>query len=142
MNDPFDDFEARLRSARPAALPPELKARLSSPPALPNRRRRIIPFLAALSALSAAAAAWIVSTHHHNSPPPPDSNLPLVAESRASRVTNLRPVGVVSDNHQRLWRLVEVAWVDADSLVSSPDSLAVISHQHHRAIVPVAITFE
>lgn len=140
MNDPFYDFEAQLRSVRPAALPPELKARLASPPALPNRRR-IIPFLTALSALS-AAAAWIVSTHLHTPPTPPDSNLPLVAESRASHVTNLRPVGIVSDNHQRLWRLVEVAWVDADSLVSSPDSLAVISHQHHRAIVPVAITFE
>ena len=142
MNDPFDDFEARLRSAKPAALPPELKARLASPPAIPNRRRLIIPFLASLSALSAAAAAWIVSAHHHNSPIPPNSNRPLVAESRESHVTNLRPVGVVSDNHQRLWRLVEVAWVDADSLVSSPDSLAVISHEHHRAIVPVAITFE
>jgi hypothetical protein len=141
MNDPFYEFEAQLRSARPAALPPELKARLASPPALPNRRR-IIPFLASLSALSAAAAAWIVSTNHHICPTPPDSNHPLVAESRESRVTNLRPVGVVSDNHQRLWRLVEVAWVDSDSLVSSPDSLAVISHEHHRAIVPVAITFE
>ena len=142
MNDPFDDFEARLRSTKPAALPPELKARLASPPALPNRRRLIIPFLTALSALSAAAAAWIVSSHHHTPPTPTDSNRPLVAESRESRVTNLRPVGVVSDNYQRLWRLVEVAWVDADSLVSSPDSLAVISHEHHRAIVPVAITFE
>lgn len=142
MNDPFDDFEARLRSTKPAALPPELKARLASPPATPNRRRLIIPFFTALSALSAAAAAWIVSSHHQTPPSPPDSNRPLVAESRESRVTNLRPVGVVSDNHQRLWRLVEVAWVDADSLVSSPDSLAVISHEHHRAIVPVAITFE
>lgn len=142
MNDPFDNFEARLRSAKPAALPPELKARLASPPALPNRRRRIIPFLTALTALSAAAAAWIVATHLHTPPTPTSPTHPLVAESRASRVTNLRPLGVVSDNHQRLWRLVEVAWVDADSLVSSPDSLAVISHQHHRAIVPVAITFE
>lgn len=141
MNDPFNDFEARLRSTKPAALPPELKARLASPPATPNRRRLIIPFLTALSTLS-AAATWIVSTHQHTPPPHPVSNRPLVAESRESRVTNLRPVGVVSDNHQRLWRLVEVAWIDADSLVSSPDALAVISHQHHRAIVPVAITFE
>ena len=149
MNDSLTDFEAQLRAARPARLPESLRLQLAQPPVLatalaaerPAGRSKVIAWLMPAAAAAALVAVMLVAMGGKGAAPA-SGRAPLLAGSRESRVTGVRPLGVVTDDRHRLWRLVEVDWVDTETVVSAPHAVAMRHESPHRAIVPVAIAFD
>ena len=148
MNDSLTDFEAQLRAARPARLPDDLRASLAHPPAIAaavaagdrGGRSKVMAWL--MPAAAAAALVAVMLAGMGSGRAPRSEGAPLLAGSRESHVTGVRPLGVVKDDRHRLWRLVEVDWVDTETVVSAPHAVAMRHEAPHRAIVPVAIAFD
>jgi len=74
--------------------------------------------------------------------PPASNSMPSFAVDREQRVTGLRSLAVVTDESNQRWKLVEVNWVEEQTLVSASQPLTVQLQNHHRAVVPVAIHFD
>jgi hypothetical protein len=138
MNDPFEE---KLRALRPAAMPAGLQERLARPPEPAARRpdRRILWITFAAAAAACVTAALFL--HSSPSPATPGGTPQLVAE-RSQRVTSVRPLSVVTDETKRAWRLVEVQWVEEDTLVAADQPSAVQLQDHYRTVVPVDIHFD
>jgi hypothetical protein len=139
MNDPFEE---QLRALRPTAMPAELRERLTGPPQPSARRpdRRILWLT-----FATAAAACVTAALFLNPPRPPEptaGNAPQLAAERSQRVTSVRPLSVVTDESNRAWRLIEVQWVEEDTLVAANRPSAVQLQDHYRTVVPVAISFD
>lgn len=137
-----DSFEERLRGLKPGPLPEPLRQRLSTPP--PSRSlmsRRIIHAAFGL-AVAACLALMLSPPRKEGSLPPASNNTPSFAVDREQRVTGLRSLAVVTDESNQRWKLVEVNWVEEQTLVSASQPLTVQLQNHHRAVVPVAIHFD
>ncbi len=139
MNDPFEE---KLRAMRPGELPESLRQRLSGAPlsrAASNGKVMRIAF-------GLAAAACVTFVISRFSPPstslPPGAPVPSFAADREQRVTGLRSLAVVTDESNQRWKLVEVNWVEEQTLVSTTQALTVQLQNHRRAVVPVAIHFD
>ena len=137
MNDSFED---RLKSLKPGTLPDELRRRLDLPPAVPRSRRMIRIGFAAAAAACLAALLWRESA----APPPGPLNVssPVFAGQRSSHVTGVQPLSVITDESNRLWKMMEVNWVEEDTLVSAARPSAVRMQDHYRTVVPVAVQFD
>ncbi len=135
----MNDFESQLRALKPQVLPPALQQRLAVPPA--SAPPNLIRFR--WLAWAGAAAALILALAHAFRPAatiPPA--VTVSATSRESTVTSVIPVSVLTDAANRRWRLVEVNWVEEDTVVSSSRPIALQLQQDHRAIIPVAIQYD
>lgn len=139
MNDPFEE---QLRALRPAAMPAALRERLAEPPPPSARRpdRRILWITFATAAAACMTAALFI--HPDRPTGPTAGNIPQLAAERSQRVTSVRPLSVVTDESNRAWRLVEVEWVEEDTLVAAGEPSAVQLQDHYRTVVPVAISFD
>ncbi len=134
MNDSFED---RLKSLRPGTLPDELRRRLDLPPAAPRSRRVIrIGFAAAAAACLAALLSAVPR------PGPVNVRTPAFAGQRSTHVTGVQPLSVITDESNRLWKMMEVNWVEEDTLVSAARPSAVRMQDHYRTVVPVAVQFD
>jgi hypothetical protein len=139
MNDPFEE---QLRALRPAVMPAGLRDRLADPPQTSAKRqdRRILWIT-----FATAAAACVTAALFLNPSRPPETTVattPQFAAERSQRVTSVRPISVVTDESNRAWRLVEVVWVEEDTLVATDQPTAVQLQDHYRTVVPVAIRFD
>lgn len=141
MNDPFEE---QLRALRPAAMPAALRERLAAPPPSARRPdRRILWLTFATFATAAAACVTAALFINPSRPPGPTAGpIPQLAAERSQRVTSVRPLSVVTDESNRTWRLVEVEWVEEDTLVAAGQPSAVQLQDHYRTVVPVAISFD
>jgi hypothetical protein len=138
MNDPFEE---QLRALRPAAMPAALRERLAEPPPSARRPDRRILWIT----FATAAAACVTAALFLNPSRPPGQSpgtIPQLAAERSQRVTSVRPLSVVTDESNRAWRLVEVEWVEQDTLVAADQPSAVQLQDHYRTVVPVAIRFD
>jgi hypothetical protein len=137
-----DSFEEKLRALKPGALPEPLRQRLSAPPVRRSSASRRIVY-AAFGLAAAACLALMLSRLGKEGPlPPASSSMPSFAVDREQRVTGLRSLAVVTDESNQRWKLVEVNWVEEQTLVSASEPLTVQLQNHHRAVVPVAIHFD
>jgi hypothetical protein len=135
MNDPL---EAQLRALKPAALPSVLTVRLNDPPPVRGVARTIFR-----SILWASAAACIAFVFIRHTPPSPVSrSIPVMAASSSSRVTEARPLSVITDEANRTWKMMEVQWVDESTFVTAKKPVAVQRQDHYRTVVPVAVQFD
>lgn len=138
MNDPFEE---KLRSLKPGVLPGPLLQRLSEPPV----RRISITGRAVWATLGLAAAACLalmISRSGDRVPVPGNGRIPSFAADREQRVIGMRSLAVVTDESNQRWKLVEVNWVDEETLVSTGQPFAVQLQNRHSAVVPVAIHFD
>jgi len=137
MNDSFED---RLKSLKPGTLPDTLRRRLDLPPPSPRSRRVIPAGFAAAAAACLAALLW-----RESAVPPPgpvNAGVPAFAGQRSSQVTGVQPLSVITDESNRLWKMMEVNWVEEDTLVSAARPSAVRTQDHYRTVVPVAVQFD
>jgi hypothetical protein len=140
MNDPFEE---KLRMLKPGTLPAAVRMRLADPPTgfgKPNHW--LYP---SFGALLAAAASIALVLHFKTGPAPtPGSvgNVPLLAQSTEQRVTSVRPLSVFTDQTNRKWKLMEVSWIEEDTMVSTTHPVAVQTRNQYRTIVPSEIQFD
>lgn len=136
----MNDFESQLRALKPQALPPSLQQRLAGPPGIAPQTMIRLRWLAWAGAAAALTLALIEAFRS----PAPILTVPLAvsATARESRVTSVVPVSLLTDSTNRRWRLMEVSWVDEDTVVSSRRPIALQLQQDHRAIIPVAIQYD
>lgn len=138
-----DDFEHKLRSLKPGTLPPDFAALLEHPPALPpSRRPRVIVWLSLAAAAAAACVMLLLSSGNSPVPPVTAAAPRFAGESAAPRVTTVRPVSVITDAAQRHWKLLEVDWVEEDTIVFASQPVTVHLQDRHRAIVPVPVYYD
>jgi hypothetical protein len=140
MNDPFEE---KLRMLKPGILPAEVQVRLADPPTgFGKSTHWLYP---SFGGLLAAAASIALVLHFKTGPAPaPRSvgNAPLLAQSTEQRVTSVRPLSVFTDNTNRKWKLMEVSWVEEDTMVSTTHPVAVQTRNQYRTIVPSEIQFD
>jgi hypothetical protein len=122
MND--DDLECRLAALCPAALPPELQARLAPPPVAPGKIR----WLWAVTPLSAAALLLLTPALKHPAshtpapihiakvapaptPQPSDFHVYLPVKE-TSTLVSVENVAVVHAAPDHPVRLVRATWID------------------------------
>ncbi len=135
----MNDFESQLRALKPQALPPALQQRLAAPPVLAAPTILRFRWLA----WTGAAAALVLALGYLFRPATTIHQPGIVsATSRESTVTSVIPVSLLTDTANRRWRLVEVSWVESDTVVSSSRPIAMQLQQDHRALIPVAIQYD
>lgn len=133
-----DSLEAQLRALKPGKLPPSLTERLSHPPPLRRVRRTVFRAAFVLSAAACIAFAFIRRTPASAAP----LTVPVMAASTSSRVTEARPLSVITDEANRTWKMMEVRWVDESTYVTTKQPVAVQRQDHYRTVVPVAVQFD
>ena len=67
---------------------------------------------------------------------------PVFAGQRSSRVTEVRPLSVITDGSNQVWKMMEVNWVEEDTLVSATHPVAAQKQDHYRTLIPVAVHFD
>lgn len=136
MNDPFEE---QLRALRPGKLPEALRGALDLPPS-PHPGRRVVWVAFA----TAAAACLAILLWKANAPSPSGTlaTAPVFAGQRSSRVTEVRPLSVITDGSNQVWKMMEVNWVEEDTLVSATHPVAAQKQDHYRTLIPVAVHFD
>jgi hypothetical protein len=149
MND--DDLERRLVALRPAALPPELQARLANPPVRPGKIR----WLWAFAPLSAAALLLLAPALKHPAPQTPAlTHAARIARKQApqpsdlhvylpvketSTLVGVEDVAVLNNGPDHPVRLVRATWID-DVTYAGDDGQSTIHRCQPRAqIISVSL---
>jgi hypothetical protein len=137
--NPSDPLEERLSALRPGKMPDALLRRLEQAPRpeTPRGGRVVRVCFASAAAAAACALLWPRSEQV-----PAPSAAPVLASARSSRLTEVKPLSVITDAAQRPWKFVQVRWVEEDTLVSAANPSAVQLQDHYATIVPVAVTFD
>lgn len=136
---PYDPLENELRSLRPGPLPDGLRQRLASPPEMASEIESA-PHWQWWTAVGSAAAA-VVFTLFFQGGSPSITSSPL-ASSRSERFIDARSLGFVDDGSRRAWELVELEFLDEETLVSTNGTLAMQTQTVRRQIVPVELHFD
>ena len=134
-----DPFEERLRSLRPGTMPDTLRERLADAPPVEARRRGKVVW--AVFAATAAAAACVV-VFLRPARPLATSGAPVLASTSSSRVTEVKPLSVITDEADRPWKFVQVNWVEEDTLVSAANPAAIHRQDNYATVVPVRVIFD
>lgn len=164
MNDPIEDALSRMK---PAEMPSSLMARLTAarsqvaaqPKAAASAKSAWLNFLnhwvlpaSVCAAVAVATVAWLDSGKPPGGgtgliagdpkPQPKTGNQPNVSglpfESE-ERLVAAREMGIVAPPHQRPFRVMELEWVQADTLQPGTDGSAVRVETTRRQVVPVAL---
>jgi hypothetical protein len=138
MNDD-SRLEARLRSLRPASLPPELLGRMKEPPPGPTPG----PWGRMLAATPvAAAAAWLLWWSLSPEPTTPPGEPPaLTIHEHRSILVESRPLKFI-EHDGRLWELAEETWREEEIALCSTSSLRIQTAETHRQLVCQPVDFD
>ena len=138
MNDPLED---QLRQLRPGPLSARLSERLAVPPSLEDERdasgtrwQWTAGAAAAVVLLAGVAASFWLHGREAMAVP--------LARSSDEQLVDVRTVAVVSDGDRRAWEIVELDFVDQETLVGGTGGLAVQTESSHRQFVPVELHFD
>ena len=152
MNEP-DRIEEALKKMEPGAVPPHLMARLTA--ARPqshsgsrdSRWRSVVFRWLAPVVASACVAVATFSLLDHNrradessapSPVAVAENRPVPVESQDFLVA-ARPVGIVVAPNQRPYRIMDVEWLEYETVRSASGGPAIHTATKRRDVVPVAL---
>jgi hypothetical protein len=152
VNGP-DRIEEALRKMEPGAVPPHLMARLTA--ARPQLRsasedsrwrgvlfRWLLP-VAASACVAVGTFLWL--EHNRRSEEPGDPIPAAVAENRSVPVESqdfllaARPVGIVVAPNQRPYRIMDVEWLEYETVRSPVGGPAIHTATKRRDVVPVAL---
>ena len=138
-----DPIEEALRGMRPAEMPSQLMARLTAARPQPGRRvmwqdvlfRWLLPLTASVC-VAVATFFWleknrpsaVVATEQ---PPPP-------VESQ-DYLVSARPVGIVVAPNQRPYRIMEVEWLEHETVRAGAGGPALHTATTRRDVIPVAL---
>ena len=146
MND--NELENLLAALRPAALPPQLRARLEAP--APAKRRAVSWrwMAATLAPLAAAACWWLLAPAPVREPLPRPSKTGGIAGSdpvfrtveKTSRLVEVRDSPILNPGSLNPVGLRLVQWVDNTTYVGENPRL--IFHQQQPRLQLVAVSFE
>lgn len=153
MNDPIEDALNRLK---PAEMPNDLMARLSAARSLianpgakeaPARQPGFLArWLLPLGVCAAAAAATVAALQFSGDKPvepgpvaSASESAPAVPFEREDRFVGAREVGLIVPPNQPPIRLMEVEWMEADTLHSGPNGHGVRVETRRRGVVPMTL---
>ena len=140
-----DPIEEALRGMRPAELPPQLMARLTAARPQPRERsawqsvllRWLLP-LTASACVAVATFFWLEKNR-------PSAVATAVPESRALPIESedylvgARPVGILVAPNQRPYRLMEVEWLEHETVRAGAGGAALHTATTRRDVIPVAL---
>ena len=140
-----DPIEEALRGLRPAEMPPQLMACLTAARPQPRERfawrglffRWLLP-LTASACVAVATFFWL----EKNRPPAvstaaqESSALPVESEDFLVRA---RPVGILVAPNQRPYRLMEVEWLEHETVRNGAGGEALHTATTRRDVIPVAL---
>ena len=148
MNEP-ERIEEALKRLQPDAMPPHLMARLTAarPQATASAWRGVIVRWLLPIAASACVAAGTFFWLESNRRPAGESDTAAAAQSRQRSVPvesedyllAARPVGIVVAPDQRPYRIVEVEWLEHQTVRGSEGGPALHTATTRRDVVPVAM---
>ena len=152
MND-RDPIEDALCKLRPAELEPALIARLSAarprndvPQQKSAWREVLIRWLLPLAASACVAVATFAVLEHHRTnethgSAPKDAasaETPLPIESQ-DYLVSARPVGIVVAPNQQPYRIMDVEWLEYQTVRGSADGPVLHTATTRRDVIPVAL---
>jgi hypothetical protein len=135
MNDPLEDL---LRQLRPSPFTARLSERLASPPDLENERDQAGGarwWFAAAGAAAAVCGALLL-------PGAPEEKAVSFARSKAEQLLDARRLAVVDDGSRRAWEIVELEFLDEETLVGGNGALAMRTQTVRHQLVPVELRFD
>jgi len=143
LNDPFEE---RLKAMKPGIMPEELKARLVAPreeaPLASQQRPKMIHVAWPIAITAAAACLALVFSIRNTTVHPQSSETPTLASSNIQRVTEVLPLSSMLDESHRVWKFVEVQWVEQTTVVSAIRPVAVQLEDRYSTVIPVAIAYD
>jgi hypothetical protein len=152
VNGP-DRIEEALRKMEPGAVPPHLIARLTAARPQPRSAggysrwrgvffRWLLP-VAASACVAVGTFSWL--EHSRRAEEPGDPIPAAVAENRSVPVESqdfllaARPVGIVVAPNQRPYRIMDVEWLEYETVRSTSGGPAIHTATKRRDVVPVAL---
>jgi hypothetical protein len=140
MNDPIEEA---LEKLKPAELPPALMARLTTARPQPAAargdlwRRWLLPL-----ATGFCAAASVLAYLYRDEPPSAAPRLaaaePLPFE-RSDYLLGTSDVGVIVAPNQRPYRIMQIEWMEQDTIRASLSGPAIRVETKRREVIPVAL---
>jgi hypothetical protein len=139
-----DPLEEALERMKPAPMPADLMARLTAarPQPAPERasfwRRWFVP-LAAGATAAVATLAWL-----NQNPTGTNSDIarrshPVVPVESNDYLVGARELGVFVAPNQRPYRMVEVEWMEQDTIQAEKNGPAMRVEKKRREVIPVAL---
>ena len=138
-----DPIEEALRGMRPAEMSPQLMARLTAARPQPGKRvewqnvlfRWLMP-IAASACVAVATFFWLEK--NRPSAAVASEHQPLPVESQDFLVS-ARPVGIVVAPNQRPYRIMEVEWLEHETVRTGAGGQALHTATTRRDVIPVAL---
>ena len=148
-----DPIEDALQKLRPAELQPALMARLSA--ARPRNetarekntwREVLVRWLLPLAASACVAVATFALLEHYRANDPrgddaknvASADVPLPVESQ-DYLVSARPVGIVVAPNQQPYRLMDVHWLEYETVRADANGPALHTATTRRDVIPVAL---
>ena len=152
MSD-HDPIEDALKKMRPAELEPALMARLSA--ARPHKeapqqksawRELLLRWLLPLAASACVAVATFAVLEHYRANDPRGNDPRNVAAAKAplpvesqDYLVSARPVGIVVAPNQQPYRLMDVQWLEYETVRADANGPALHTATTRRDVIPVAL---
>lgn len=148
-----DPFEEALKAIRPAELPSHLMARLTAgrpqgpekagQPGWSAALHRWLPPLATGACVAVATFFWLEGNHFSVGTHRPVATVGPGAEvtpvESGDYLVDARPVGTVVAPDQRAYRLMEVEWIEYETVRKGADGPDLHTATTRRDIIPVAL---
>jgi hypothetical protein len=152
VNEP-DRIEEALKKMEPGAVPPQLMARLTAARPQPRSAsgdfhwrgvlfRWLIPVAASACV---AVATFFLLEHNRRTAESSDPQPAAAVENRSVPVESqdflvaARPVGIVVAPNQRPYRIMDVEWLEYETVRSASGGPAIHTATKRRDVVPVAL---
>ncbi len=151
MNDPIEDALNRMK---PAEMPNDLMARLTAARSLITKEKEapakqpgfLARWLLPLGVCAAAAVATVVALKYTGATPTTSTPIAINKQpaqstpfEREDRFVSAREVGIIVPPNQRPIRLMEVEWLESDTIRPSGDGHAVRVETTRKGVVPMAL---
>jgi len=149
----IDPIEDALRKLRPAELEPALMARLSAARPRPDAPRQksafrevLLRWLLPVAVSACVAVATFAFLEHHrandsrgNAPQGvAAAEAPIPVESQ-DYLVSAQPVGIVVAPNQKPYRIMDVQWLEYQTVRESADGPALHTATTRRDVIPVAL---
>ena len=147
MKDPLDPLEDALEKLKPAEMPNHLMARLTALRPQPAKaslwerlsRRWLLP-VAAGACAAVVALTWLRTADDPTPPPRPQlAHVASIPFERNDYLVGARDVGVVVAPNQRPYRMIEVEWLEEDTVRASERGPGLRVETKRREIIPVRL---
>ena len=152
-SNPIDPIEDALQKLRPAELEPAIMARLSAAHSHTGAAEKKSPWRevllrwllpAAASACVAVATFAVLEHNRKNDPREGDrkniasADAPMPVESQ-DYLVSARPVGIVVAPNQQPYRIMDVEWLEYQTVRAATDGPALHTATTRRDVIPVAL---